>query len=158
MMMMMSPRAKARARKAREKERVKMTMMTSLRAKVRARRARVRARTSPRAKARVRARTSPRAKERGKVRKDHPRDIPAGNGVEVEEAGTAGMTGVIPAIIVAIMEERAKGKAREKAKDTPIGDSKRQPKEGRVCVEVCRHEGVPYIHFSSTRVEHNLIV
>merc|ERR1712127_302149 len=112
--------------------------------------ARVRARTSPRAKARVKARTRAKAKarakermtamERVKVRKDHPRDTPAGNGAEVEEAGTAGMTGVIPAIMAAIMEERAKGKAREKAKDTPIGDSKRQPKEGRVCVEVCRHE------------------
>merc|ERR1719276_520871 len=148
---MMSPRAKARARKARERAKARVRARTSPRAK-----ARVKAKMRAKAKARVKERMT--AMERGKVRKDHPRDIPAGNGVEVEEAGTAGMTGVIPAIMAAIMEERAKGKAREKAKDTPIGDSKRQPKEGRVCVEVCRHEGVPYIHFSSTRIEHNLIV
>merc|ERR1719329_1751855 len=138
--MMMSRRAKARARKAKEKERARMMMM-SPRA-----RARARARTSPREKARARARTSPRAKERArermtvmereKARREPPRDTPAGSGVEAEP-GTAGMTGVIPAATVA-MEERAKGKVRERAKGTPIGDNTRQPKEGRVCSEVLR--------------------
>merc|ERR1719215_1010476 len=135
---MMSRRAKARARKAKEKERARMMMMSP--------RARARARTSPREKARARARTSPRAKERArermtvmervKARREPPRDTPAGSGVDAEP-GTAGMTGVIPAATVA-MEERAKGKVRERAKGTPIGDNTRQPKEGRVCSEVRR--------------------
>merc|ERR1719329_901787 len=127
----MSRRAKARATKAKEKERARMMMM-SPRARARGRKARARARTSPREKARARARTSPREK----ARREPPRDTPAGSGVEAEP-GTAGMTGVIPAATVA-MEERAKGKVRERAKGTPIGDNTRQPKEGRVCSEVLR--------------------
>merc|ERR1719503_358303 len=124
--MMMSRRAKARARKAKEKERARMMMMSP--------RARARARTSPRAKERARERMT--VMEREKARREPPRDTPAGSGVEAEP-GTAGMTGVIPAATVA-MEERAKGKVRERAKGTPIGDNTRQPKEGRVCSEVRR--------------------
>merc|ERR1712224_572888 len=98
------------------------------------------------------------AKER--ARRARQRDTRVGTAGEVA-AGTAGMTGAIPAT-AAMVEERAaaRAKERERAKDTPTGELTRQPKEGKsllrgASTKVCL---VCISQAQKPRIDHKLIV
>merc|ERR1712127_974987 len=129
-------------------------------------------RMSPRARAKARVRTMAMARAslkemtteaKVRARKDRPRDTPVGTpqAGEVVEVGIAGMTGAIPAMAVATVEEEraaARAKARERAKDTPVGENSQCPKKKELA-QWDIHEGVPHVHFSSMQplIVHKLI-
>merc|ERR1719247_3878710 len=105
----------------------------------------------------VMERASPRANQKemitaakARARRDRPRDIPAGTAGE-EAAGIAGMIGAIPATAATTVEERAvaREKGRERAKDTPTGETSRGCSKKKEFAWRYADSGVPHMHFSS---------